>query len=303
LTRRHVTVALTGDGGDELFCGYKHYFHPQIVRPYLSSLPETLRPYVSDIPHPVFLAASRIIQAVPPGALNRAQRIVPARMRWPNIGDKLHKLAGVIRQDTDETYLQLYSHFHQPNDLVNGGTEPPTIVVSPAVKRLIPNHVERMQYLDMLTHLPDDILTKVDRASMAVSLEARMPIIDHRVVELTWRFPARMRSRDGKSKWILRRVLRRFVPDALIDRPKMGFRVPVGHWMRGPLREWAEDLLSESALSREGLFNPRPIRDRWTRHLQGECFQDSLWTIVTVQAWLAAICRASSRSPRLTVAQ
>ena len=281
LTRRYVTVALSGDGGDEVFCGYNRYFHALAIRPYLSSLPEWLR-----------RTCSALIRATPPATWNRAQLLVPSRMRMPNIGEKLHKLASTMLQDEDQTYLQLLSQFHQPNAIVNGGIEPPTIIASEATKQFVPDYVERMQYLDTLTYLPDDILTKVDRASMAVSLEARVPIIDHRVVELAWRFPPRMRFRDGKSKWILRQVLRRFVPDNLIDRPKMGFGVPVDHWLRGPLREWAEDLLSETSLARDGLFNPSPIRVRWKAHLQGsENWQYSLWTILMIQAWLADYAR------------
>ena len=277
LTRRHVTVALSGDGGDELFCGYNRYFHALSIRPYLSTLPEPLR-----------RSAASVIRKLPPSAWNRAHRVVPARWRYPNFGEKMHKLADIMLQDEDATYLQLLSQFHQPSDIVNGGTEPPTIIASDKARRLMPNYVERMQYLDTVTYLPDDILTKVDRASMAVALEARVPIIDHRVVELAWRFPSRMRFRDGKSKWILRQVLRRFVPDSLIDRPKMGFGVPVDHWLRGPLRDWAEDLLSESALTREDLFNPGLIRARWNSHLEGrENWQYSLWTIIMVQDWLA----------------
>ena len=277
LTRRHVTVALSGDGGDELFCGYNRYFHALSIRPYISTLPRSLR-----------WTAASAIRTISPSTWNRAQRLIPGRMQLPHIGEKLHKFAGILLQDEDQTYLQLLSQFHQPGDIVNGGTEPPTIIAAAATKRFMPDYVERMQYLDTLTYLPDDILTKVDRASMAVSLEARVPIIDHRVVELAWRLPARMRFRDGKSKWILRRVLRRFVPDALIDRPKMGFGVPIDHWLRGPLREWAEDLLSESSLTKDGLFNPGPIRARWAAHLQGrENWQYSLWTIIMMQAWLA----------------
>jgi asparagine synthase (glutamine-hydrolysing) len=144
-----------------------------------------------------------------------------------------------------------------------------------------------MQYLDSLTYLPDDILTKVDRASMAVSLEARVPLLDHRVVALAWRFPRHLRLRGGQSKWILRRILRRFVPDSITNRPKMGFGVPIDYWLRGALRDWAEDLLSEQALKRNG-FNPELIRMRWTAHREGrENWQYPLWTILMMQAWLA----------------
>ena len=284
LTRRYVTVALSRDGGEELFCGYTRYFHAK-----------SLRPFLSKVPHPVRQVASSIIRTVPPSAWNRVQTMVPGARHWPNFGGKLHRLADILLHDEDKTYLQLLSHFHNPNALVNDGREPDTIIASSAVRRFIPDYVERMQYVDTLTYLPDDILTKVDRASMAVSLEARVPIIDHRVVELAWRFPARMRLRNGKSKWILRQVLRRFVPDELIDRPKMGFGVPIDHWLRGPLREWAEQLLSEAALTKDGLFNPGPIRARWAAHLQGhENWQYSLWTIITIQDWLARYSATST---------
>jgi len=280
LTRRYVTVALSGDGGDELFCGYNRYFHALSIRPYVSTLPIWLR-----------RAGSTAIRAIPPRTWDYVQRLVPSSMRVPQIGDKLRKLATVMMQDEDQTYLRLQSQFHEPESIVLGATEPATLLACQHAREFMPDYVDRMQYLDTLTYLPDDILTKVDRATMAVSLEARVPIIDHRVVELAWRFPRRMRFRDGKSKWILRRVLRRFVPDKLIDRPKMGFGVPIDHWLRGPLREWAEDLLSPSALADNG-FSPEPIRSRWASHVEGrENWQYVLWTIITAQAWLADYAR------------
>jgi asparagine synthase (glutamine-hydrolysing) len=288
LTRRHVTVALSGDGGDELFCGYNRYFHALSIRPYVASVPLWLRQ----------VAASGI-RAVSPQRWDRFARFVPPTMRRPQFGDKLHKLASVMLQDEDETYLRLLSQFTEPEAIVRGGREPRTLIGSPHAREFMPNYVERMQYLDTLTYLPDDILTKVDRASMAVSLEARVPIIDHRVVELAWRFPTRMRFRDGKSKWILRRVLRRFVPDKLIERPKMGFGVPIDHWLRGPLREWADDLLSSSALAANG-FHAEPIRSCWTAHVEGRAnWQYALWTIITAQAWLSDRTRTPS-APAVT---
>jgi asparagine synthase (glutamine-hydrolysing) len=182
------------------------------------------------------------------------------------------------------------------------GEEPRGTIGSAAAKQLVPDYVDRMQYLDTLTYLPDDILTKVDRASMAVSLETRVPIIDHRVVELAWRLPTSMKYRQGASKWILRQVLRRFVPDKLINRPKMGFGVPIDHWLRGPLREWAEDLLSETALTRYGLFNPQLIRTRWKAHIEGrENWQYSLWTIIAIQAWLMQQVATSTSHPHRTL--
>ena len=180
------------------------------------------------------------------------------------------------------------SAWDAPEAIVPGATEPKGAIFDPAVARALPNALDRMQYLDTLTYLPDDILTKVDRASMAVALEVRVPILDHRVVEFSWRLPARFKLRRGQSKWLLRQVLDRHVPSRLVTRPKAGFAMPIGSWLRGPLRDWAEDLLSERRLGEGGLLNPAPIRARWREHLEGRRnWQAALWTVLMFQAWRA----------------
>ena len=194
----------------------------------------------------------------------------PGAGNYASLGDKLHKGAGVLASRTvDELYLGMVSHLSDPAAWVIGGKEPPTQL--PAHRSSLDelNAVERMMALDAISYLPDDILVKVDRAGMGVSLENRVPFLDHRVVEFAWSLPMSYKLRHGQTKWPLRQVLYRHVPQELIDRPKMGFGVPINDWLRGPLRDWAEELLDEARLHREGYFHPAPIRQMWAEHLSG----------------------------------
>jgi asparagine synthase (glutamine-hydrolysing) len=206
-------------------------------------------------------------------------------------------MADVLSAPSPEAiYSRLSSHWDAPTSVVRDAAEPMTALANPAYAAKLPSFVEKMLYLDLVTYLPDDILTKVDRASMAVGLEARVPLLDHRVVEFAWRLPLSMKYRDGKSKWLLRQILYRHVPQSLIERPKSGFGIPLYSWLRGPLREWAEELLDERRLAREGYFNPAPIRRRWHEHLAGKRrWEYHLWDVLMFQAWLEA-----SRSPHVS---
>lgn len=283
LARPHVTVALSGDGGDELFGGYNRYFWAQRLWRMITRLPRPLRG-----------AASAGIRVFGPSDWNRvfhmARPLLPARLRYPHLGDKLHKLAAILNAgQPEELYLHLVSHWDDPGRLVLGTEEPPTALTDPSAWLDCPEFERRMMYLDTLTYLPGDILVKVDRAAMGVSLETRVPLLDHRVVEFAWRLPLAMKIRDGQGKWLLRQVLYRHVPRELIERPKMGFGVPIDHWLRGPLREWAEDLLAQDRLRREGYFDPAPIRRKWQEHLSGQRnWQYHLWDVLVFQAWREA---------------
>jgi len=282
LARQHVTVALSGDAGDELFCGYNRY-----------QMTENLWRKLAAVPRPMRKIAAMALTSVAPQSWDRLAAhlatVVPSAARFANVGDKLHKGAGVLScQTVDSLYLSLVSHWHDPASIVIDGHEPPTLLNGdvPVLGGL--DDVQRMMALDMLTYLPDDILTKVDRAAMGVSLETRVPFLDHRVTEFAWGLPQSMKLRDGQTKWALRQVLYRYVPKELIERPKMGFGVPIDSWLRGPLREWAEALLDEGRLRQEGFFNPAPIREKWNEHLSGRRnWQYHLWDILMFQAWLA----------------
>ncbi len=276
LARQHVTVALSGDGGDEVFAGYNRYFWGNTLWNRLSSVPLALRR----------LAGAATLM-VPACAWDAAFSIVPRRHRPPQPGDKMHKLARVVAFDKpDQLYQRLVSQWGEPQQVMARGQEPAGPFGDSAVARDIPNFTQRMQYLDTVTYLPDDILVKVDRATMAVALEGRVPLLDHRVVEHAWSLPLGTKIQGNTGKLLLRRVLSRYVPDKLVERPKMGFGVPVGEWLRGPLRDWAENLLSPTRIRAEGLLNPKPIADMWKEHQAGaNNWQYPLWTVLMFQAW------------------
>jgi asparagine synthase (glutamine-hydrolysing) len=213
---------------------------------------------------------------------------LPGGVRRALTGDKVHKFAGVLpAHGMEAAYRTLTSHWHDPGAVVLGvDGEPPTALTDPARRPGLESFAHVMMALDTVSYLPDDVLTKVDRASMAVSLEARAPLLDHRVVEFAWRLPLELKIRGGEGKWILRRLLERHVPRALWDRPKHGFGLPIGVWLRGPLREWAESLLGEARLREEGFFRPEPIRKKWAEHLSGRRnWGYDLWDVLMFQAW------------------
>lgn len=276
LAKQHVTVSLSGDGGDELFCGYNRYSSLALWQK-LAYIPKSLRRF-----------AAVALTSLPHQKLNHIARSIPGLKLYDNFGEKVHKGAGVLTSETlDELYLGFVSHWNDPAQVVLDASEPPTTLTGfrPALDGL--SGVQQMMLMDAMTYLPDDILVKVDRAAMGVSLESRVPFLDHRVVEFAWQLPQALKLREGQSKWILRQILYRYVPKALIERPKMGFGVPIDAWLRGPLKEWAEELLDESRLRHEGYLKPEPIRQKWIEHLSGKRnWQYHLWDVLMFQAWL-----------------
>ncbi len=277
LARRHVTVALSGDGGDELFAGYDRYF-------LANRLWNSARP----IPYRMRKMFAASLQRIPPSAWEAVETVLPRRLCPPRLGHKIRKFSTLFAAaGPDPMYRSLVSQWDDPSQIVVRGSEPETALWDEQTVESVPGFMERMQLWDLLTYLPDDILTKVDRATMAVSLEGRVPLLDHRVVELTWSLPHSFKVRHGAAKWLLKRILARYVPPTLTERPKMGFAVPIESWLRGPLRDWAEDLLSPAALEGDGILRAGPIRELWAAHVAGKTDgQSRLWPVLTLQAWL-----------------
>jgi asparagine synthase (glutamine-hydrolysing) len=276
LTREHVTVALSGDGGDEVFLGYNRYIYADKYLNKLSLLPIFMRKIIKNI----------IVNFSP----KHWDRIVAFILRNDNLlqaGDKLHKFASIIDVGEDQVYQRLVNLWENINDIVENGSN---LNISKDFQDDIPISIniltEKMRYFDTVMYLPDDVLTKVDRASMFNSLEVRVPILDHKIVEYSWKLPLTTNIRNGTSKWVLRNILYQYVPKELIDRPKAGFAAPIDTWLRGPLRDWAESLLDEKKIKDQGYFNESLIMKKWNEHLSGKYnWQYQLWNVLMFQAW------------------
>ena len=276
MTRQHVTVALSGDGGDELFAGYPRYRIVDQVWRRLGWVPQGVR-----------RMAGAGLGALPEPLLDRASRLLPKRLRPLNAGRKAHRVAALLAlRAEDLLFLELAAIWLDEGALVPGSTGALRLNAEPDLADALPDAVSRMQYYDAMNYLPDDIMTKVDRCSMAVALEAREPLLDHRVVEFAWKLPRRFKYDGRQTKRLLRQVLHRYVPPELVERPKMGFSIPLGTWLRGDLREWAESLLSKKRLDADGIFAADEVRRLWDEHQTQRANRENvLWNVLMFQAW------------------
>ena len=276
MARQHVTVSLSGDAGDELFCGYSRYTLALGLWRRISKLPLALRK-----------AGAFLVTAIPLGLLNACSGIVRSRLKGGLLGDKLYKAAALFSaQSFDELYLKLISHTDNPQSLVLNASEPVTELRKAFGLVLSDKPLERAMAFDSVSYLPDDILVKVDRAAMANSLETRVPLLDHKVYEFAAQTPLSLKMQHNKAKWALRQVLYRYVPQALIERPKKGFSVPLADWLRGPLRDWAAQLLNPETLQQQGFFDANKVAELWQEHVSGKRDRQALlWNILMFQLW------------------
>ena len=275
LARRDVTVCLTGDGGDEVFCGYNRHVM-------LNSIWQKAR----RVPLPLRKGLASLVRAIPASWSEKVLR----RGKPGILTEQLQKFATILAySDPESMYLHLTDIWNRPTELVLGSREPPTLLSDRGKWPAFVNFMDLLMYLEASTSLPDDMLVKVDRAAMGVSLETRVPYLDHRLLEFSWRLPLHMKLRDGAGKWILRQVLYRHVPRSLVDHPKSGFGIPIDIWLKGPLRDWVEEMLDEGKLLRSGFLDPNPVRERWREHLEGRRkWQPQLWGVLMFQSWLEA---------------
>ena len=282
LARDSVSSAMTGDGGDELFAGYTRYHHP------LANLPR-MKPWKSAL-------FRRGVKLLPPGCWDRLARFVPVRLLPPahrrGFGRELYDRVGRFRPDVIDNYREQMSIWTNPGELVPGSNDFPGVYGDRSVMDDSPEPMDWMQYLDLIGYLPDDGGVKMDRAGLSAGLEIQSPLVDRRVLEFAWRLPPKLRTRNRQPKWPLRQVLFKYVPPELIDRPKLGFCVPLPNWLRGPMREWAEAQLNPSRLAREGWFNPSVAGDAWRRFLAGENLHHHIWCLLSFQTWLERPCPA-----------
>jgi asparagine synthase (glutamine-hydrolysing) len=278
LAHEHVTVCLSGDGGDELFGGYNRYFWGRSIWQKTGWMGPEIQKLFSGL---LTLVSPEVWDTL----FRMMNHLLPRKLRQKTAGDKLHKLAEVLGGQTpEELYYRLISLWNEPSKIVKYSVEPETIITDKNQWAELFDFTQKMMFFDLVSYLPDDILTKVDRASMAVSLEVRVPMLDHRMVELAWRLPLSMKIKNRQGKWLLKKILSQYIPKKLIDRPKMGFGIPIHDWLRGPLRDWAENLIDESRLKNEGYFNHKEIRNKWKEHLCGRRnWQYHLWNILMFQ--------------------